>query len=376
MSKLWGRSVEVDSLDEFDRLAAAGARGMAGWRLQSLDLRSREDTLGRLDPAGAVLLGCRLTAASERRLRAGGALVFPGLPDVPFDPYRSALYRPAELYDGLATGGYAATLDARVYAWSRVRSPDVARQLARSLHDAAIDDALEESLAGRAAVGVMGGHALRRNSAEYAAAVRLGAGLARTGLYVVTGGGPGAMEAANLGAFVSERSEDVLEQAVAELASGPEFATSVDGWAAAGWAVRSRLGQGAASLGIPTWFYGHEPPNVFASEHAKYFQNALREDTLLRHCDRGIAFLPGAGGTVQEIFQDACENYYADEATVAPMVLVGHRYWTVDVPAWPLLQALARGRAMERAVHLVDSVADAVTLLTHSPPFDPPQALT
>ena len=182
MSKLWGRSVEVDTLAEFDRLVAAGARGMSGWRLQSLDLRSREADLDRLDVAGAVVLGCRLTETSERRLREGGALLFPDVPDVPFDPYRSALYRPEELFAGLTEGGYAATLDARVYAWSRVGGSDVARQLARSLHDAAIDDALEESLARRAAVGVMGGHALRRDSAGFAEAARLGAGLAGSGL--------------------------------------------------------------------------------------------------------------------------------------------------------------------------------------------------
>ncbi len=81
-------------------------------------------------------------------------------------------------------------------------------------------------------------------------------------------------------------------------------------------------------------------------------------------CDAGIVFLPGAGGTVQEVFQDACENYYADEASVAPMILVGARYWTEELPAWPLLQALARGREMEHHVHLVDTVEDAAALAT------------
>jgi len=33
---------------------------------------------------------------------------------------------------------------------------------------------------------------------------------------------------------------------------------------------------------IPTWFYGHEPPDVFASAIAKYFSNALREDVVPR----------------------------------------------------------------------------------------------
>ena len=62
---------------------------------------------------------------------------------------------------------------------------------------------------------------------------------------------------------------------------------------------------------------------------------------------------------MQEVFQDACENYYADESSLAPMVLVGREHWTETLPAWPLLRALARGRAMEGHVHLVDTVAEA-----------------
>ena len=127
--------------------------------------------------------------------------------------------------------------------------------------------------------------------------------------------------------------------------------------------VLERFPGGKESLGIPTWYYGHEPPNVFATAIAKYFRNALREATLLEACTAGIVFLPGHGGTVQEIFQDACENYYADEPSVAPMVLVGASYWTEELPAWPLLQQLARGRAMEGHVHLVDSVKEATTLV-------------
>jgi predicted Rossmann-fold nucleotide-binding protein len=116
-------------------------------------------------------------------------------------------------------------------------------------------------------------------------------------------------------------------------------------------------------VGIPTWFYGHEPPNVFATAIAKYFRNATREAILLQICEAGIVFLPGAGGTVQEIFQDACENYYASPESVAPMVLVGSTYWTETLPAWPLLQSLARGRPMEDHIHLVDTVDDAAALV-------------
>jgi predicted Rossmann-fold nucleotide-binding protein len=120
---------------------------------------------------------------------------------------------------------------------------------------------------------------------------------------------------------------------------------------------------GRDNLGIPTWHYGHEPPNVFASGIAKYFRNSTREATLLQVCDAGIVFLPGLAGTVQEVFQDACENYYADRSAIAPMVLVGRRYWTEELPVWPLLRALAVGRVMEGHVHLVDTVDDAANLL-------------
>src|SRR5688572_12380753 len=100
---------------------------MAGWRLQGLDLTARGRQLRELDASGALLLGCRLATVDEASLRARGALVFPGIPGVPFDPYRSTLYSAAELYAGLSDG-YEATLDARVYAWSRQRvaSDDVA----------------------------------------------------------------------------------------------------------------------------------------------------------------------------------------------------------------------------------------------------------
>ena len=89
----------------------------------------------------------------------------------------------------------------------------------------------------------------------------------------------------------------------------------------------------------------------------------LREAILLDRSRGGIVFLPGAAGTVQEIFQDACENYYAAEEAVAPMVLVGRKYWEVDVPVMPLLKTLAHGRAMEDLVYVVDSVQEACELL-------------
>jgi predicted Rossmann-fold nucleotide-binding protein len=275
----------------------------------------------------------------------------------PVDPYRTALYTAAELYDAEP---YAASLDARAYAWS-LEPPTPQATLAQALHDHSIDEALTTWVTGRHLVGVMGGHDLDRSSPSYADAARLGWMLGQAHA-VATGGGPGAMEAANLGCFLSGSSRDDLASAVASLAGVPSFRPSVDHWAAKARTVVRGV-EGRETLGIPTWFYGHEPPNLFATAIAKYFRNATREAILLQVCDAGIVFLPGVGGTVQEIFQDACENYYATPESVAPMVLVGRSYWTETLPAWPLLQALARGRAMEGHIHLVESVDEATDLI-------------
>ncbi len=360
-----GLPIEVDTLAELDRLLAAGSRSMRGWRLQDLDLTGRSTQLRRLVPAGALLLGCDLLADDEEWLRAGGALVFPDVPDVPFDAYRGALYTAEELYDGLDCG-YDVTPDARIYAWSRGPARhDLAATLAQSLHDHAVDDALAELLEGRTGVvGVMGGHAMARGTGEYAAAAYLGHALAGGGLVVSTGGGPGAMEAANLGARAAAVDRAALDEALARLAAAPSYAPSVAEWAAPAFEVRSTLGEPAVpTLGIPTWFYGHEPPNPFPTHVAKYFRNALREDTLLHVCTGGIVFLPGAAGTVQEIFQDACENYYAEPADRTPMVLVGEEYWTRTFPAWPLLAALAGAKRFAGEVFLVDTWSEAAAVL-------------
>lgn len=363
---------EIQSVDALDAALGSG-ESLAGLRLQDLDLDDREAALlRRTDLEGLVVLGGRTSDALAHHLRLHGALVFPTDPHAPVDPYRSTLYQPHELYAGLAEHGYDATPDARAHRWSTDADlgHDAFVTLLRAIHDDSVSDALTEALAGSPVVGVMGGHALRRGTVEYAAAARLGHVLASAGLTVATGGGPGAMEAANLGAFAPTRA--ALDGALRALGAAPGYAPDVGAWASAGLAVHDALLRGehvpgrGASIGIPTWFYGHEPPNVFCTGIAKYFSNAVREDGLLARCTAGIIVLPGAAGTVQEVFQAATQLYYAPDAAPAPppLVLVDHEHWTRTLPIWPGIEALARGRAMEDAVHLVADVDEAATLLT------------
>lgn len=365
-----GRMIEIESLAELDRLVAraeATDRSMQGWQVQGLDLLDHEDRLLQLSARGALFLGCSLSDAAADRLRRDGALLFPEVPDVPFDPWRARLYTPAELYGGLEAG-YEHTVDATVYAWTRAghQRGSLRDLLAQSLHDSSVDDALEEYTHGRSIVGIMGGHALGRDDPEYVEVARLAHHLAGSGLTVATGGGPGAMEAANLGARLADHPRSTLERVLAELARVPAYGPDLTTWARAAFESVDGLEASDVSLGIPTWHYGHEPPNPFSSAIAKYFRNAIREDILLQVCDAGIVFFPGAAGTVQEVFQAACTNYYAPAAEVAPMVFVGGDHWTRTLPAWPLLSALAAGRPLEQRAHLLEDATQVPGVLGRS----------
>ena len=364
------RPHEVESLAALDAVLASEGP-LRGCRFQDLDLTAYEERLlARTDVEGLVVLGGRLSPALEAHLRAHHALIFPTDPHAPINPYRAALYAPAELYARLSEDGYEATPDALAHHWSRdgALRHDAFVTLLRAIHDDSMGDALDEFVHGRPVVGVMGGHALARGTPAYAGAAHCGHDLAAAGLVVVTGGGPGAMEAANLGAFAQQRT--VLEAGLHRLSAVPSFSPDIAAWAALALEVRADLadahaaGRTPSSLGIPTWFYGHEPPNVFCDGIGKYFSNAIREDGLLARSTAGLVVLEGAAGTVQEIFQAVTPLFYAAaDATLAPLVLVGQEYWTDSVPVWAALRALSQGRGMEGVVHLVDTTDEAVEIV-------------
>ena len=361
---------EVEDLADLDAVLSSG-RPLTGLRFQDLDLTAYEDRLlARTDVEGLVVLGGRLSATLSAHLGAHRALVFPTDPHAPVDPYRATLYTAAELYAGL-DAGYETTPDFLAYQWMRDGAVhhDAFVTLLRAIHDDSMTDALDEFTAGRPVVGVMGGHALARGTSGYAAAARLGRTLASAGLVVATGGGPGAMEAANLGALASDQQS--LEAALSQLAGVPTFRPSVADWASLAFEVRSGLpvSDDRRSLGIPTWFYGHEPPNVFCDGIGKYFSNAIREDGLLARSTAGLVVLEGAAGTVQEIFQAVTPLFYAPaEATLAPLVLVGQEYWSETIPVWAAVRALGQERGMGTVVHLVDTPEEAAAIVLDRAP--------
>jgi len=358
--------------------------------VKGLDLRGETAFLLAANAHCAVFLGCHMDSDALDHVIDTGGVVFPRLKeflDLPFEVYRDRLYSLPELMEGLDAGRpgslVADTLDGRIYRWSqdqrRGGEPQgILEALAQRLHDHAIDDALHEFLRARSpeVVAIMGGHALARSAAVYADVARLGRALARKGWLVATGGGPGAMEAGNLGAWLAPHPDDALDRALELLAPSPTFDQDAERYLAFGYRVLEALsldprspadGRGGESLAVPTWYYGHEPSNQFATHVAKYFANSVREAGLVTIATRGIVFAPGRAGTLQEIFMDATQNYYGSEGLISPMVLLDSVYWRETLPAAPLLERLAGERHMSSLLAVLDDPEDAIAFLESKP---------
>ncbi len=325
----------------------------------------------------------------------------PGADRIPFPLDRLSLYRIADLYKGYnpkKPESWTRAFDHQIYEWTLVdptapkpttRPLEPYEVIAERLHDTAIGMAIDRFLkvstkgSGKPAVGFMGGHDTNRDDPAFRQVAVIACTLRKSGFTIVSGGGPGLMEAVNFGAFMAPYNDAQFDAALATLAAHPQASDHAQ-WVASACAVRAALlprwnareQSGSESLGIPTWYYGNEPPNLFASHTGKYFFNSVRKDGLDSIANGGVVFGPGKAGTVQEIFQDAPLNFYPKGANPTPMILLGSDFWNPAKtpapapddrkPVYPLLLTLSRQAKppFDRALLLTDDANAVVKFIS------------
>jgi predicted Rossmann-fold nucleotide-binding protein len=365
---------------------------------QALDLQPYGSQFARVNLCGSIFLGCQMELRLSEQCLTQGATVIPNMPSLPFKPFRSSLYEISSIYSNYepkTPNSWEKTFDAVAYSWfmdpvtQQPRKLGVVKSLFARAHDTCLEFATARFLTSKNVVGFMGGHDIVRNKPEFKTIAILARRLSREGLFIITGGGPGLMEAANLGAFLAPFADVELDRALETL--GNVLFTERDRWLATAAEVRSRLlgkwdakePEASSNLGVPTWLYGHEPPNMFSTHVAKLFYNSLREDGLVTLAGNGIVFGRGSAGTVQEIFQDTTQNYYRKKAIApTPMVLLGEEFWNGPAvfgkadpekrkPLYPLLRSLALEKTFLDAVLLTDDPEEIISLLKKAPAAEP-----
>jgi predicted Rossmann-fold nucleotide-binding protein len=297
------------------------------------------------------------------------------LKKVPYKVMRfGRLYTAEELYEGYTPSdneeedraSFAQCYDTRVYRHfteQGIIALKMKESVARTLHDHGIHSALVNFFAEhdpRTCVGIMGGHAIRRSDPMFERVALLSKHLTEEGFIMVSGGGPGAMEATHLGAWMAGRSDAELAEAVRTMAEAAETFNNWR-WLQSALEVKRRYPQTRyISLGIPTYLYGHEPSTPLATHIAKYFTNSVREDTILTVAFGGIIYTPGSAGTLQEIFQNAVQNHYLSFGFASPMIFLGKDFWREEVPVWTFIENMVdNGRYKNLILTLTDDTGEA-----------------
>ncbi len=187
------------------------------------------------------------------------------------------------------------------------------------------------------AVSVFGSARAKQDSEEWELGERLGGALAAAGFAVITGGGPGVMEAVNKGA--------------------------------------TEAGGLSVGLGIEVPFEQGLNPYIEIAMHFRYF--FVRKTMFVKYA-QAFCVLPGGFGTLDELFE-AITLVQTRKVTRFPVVLMGTEYWR-GLISWMRKAVRTPGRTGPEdldLIYLTDDVDDAVEHIraaSHAP--EPPTVRT
>ncbi len=165
------------------------------------------------------------------------------------------------------------------------------------------------------AVTIFGSARLRSDDPYYRKAEKLAGDLARQGYVVVTGGGPGIMEAGNKGA----------------------------------------LEAGGRSIGLNVDLPHEQSPNAYQTDEIKFRYFFVRKVMLVKYSNAFVVF-PGGFGTIDELFE-ALTLVQTKKVTPFPVFLVGVEYWR-GLVQWLQGTLVRSGTVSEEDLHLFKVVDD------------------
>lgn len=173
------------------------------------------------------------------------------------------------------------------------------------------------------AVTIYGSARTKAGHPYYELARRLGRAMAERGYTVLTGGGPGTMEGANLGAFEIQK----------------------------------------PSIGLNIELPMEQQPNKYASHTINFRYFFVRKVMLVKYSSAFFA-LPGGFGTLDEIFE-TLTLIQTHKIRPFPVILIGKAYWG-GLITWMQERMLAEGLIREddlRLFHVTDDLDEAVAVV-------------
>ena len=173
-------------------------------------------------------------------------------------------------------------------------------------------------------VAIFGSARTSPDEPDYQAAIETGALLARAGFAVITGGGPGIMEAANRGAFEA----------------------------------------GGTSVGCNIELPHEQKGNEYQTLSLKFKYFFVRKMMFVKYSNAFIIF-PGGFGTLDELFE-SLTLIQTKKIRDFPVVLYGTKYWGGMID-WIRDIVLTEDKIAEqdlRLLHLTDSPAEIVEIIS------------